>query len=201
MSKRATSAVWVRSIVDMLAAEGLDVRALLAAAAIDPATLDTPGARLPTEQISRLWELAVKQSGNPAIGLAQHQVARPASFDVVGYAMMSCADLRAAFERLIRYMLILSDALTMRQTEERDGYRITFELFGGSAPMPRPAHRVYRRHCDRLLPLDQRSRRSIRSRSDCPIRRRRILRPTALPSVARCRSICPPPTCCSPPPT
>ena len=72
MSKRATSAVWVRSIVDMLAAEGLDVRALLAAAAIDPATLDTPGARLPTEQISRLWELAVKQSGNPALGLAQH---------------------------------------------------------------------------------------------------------------------------------
>ena len=114
MSKRATSAVWVRSIVDMLAAEGLDVRALLAAAAIDPATLDTPGARLPTEQISRLWELAVKQSGNPAIGLAQHEVARPASFDVVGYAMMSCADLRSAFERLIRYMLILSDALTMR---------------------------------------------------------------------------------------
>ena len=119
MSKRATAAVWVRSIVDMLAAEGLDVRALLAAAGIDPAALDAPGARLPTEQISRLWELAVKQSGNPAIGLAQHQVARPASFDVVGYAMMSCADLRAAFERLIRYMLILSDALTMRSDKSR----------------------------------------------------------------------------------
>ena len=138
MSKRATSAVWVRSIVDMLAAEGLDVRALLAAAAIDPATLDTPGARLPTEQISRLWELAVKQSGNPALGLAQHEVARPASFDVVGYAMMSCADLRSAFERLIRYMLILSDALTMRLSQEQGGYRITFELLGGSMPIPRP---------------------------------------------------------------
>jgi AraC-like DNA-binding protein len=129
MSKKATSAVWVRSTVDMLAAEGLDVRALLAGAAIDPATLDTPGARLPTEQISRLWELAVKQSGD--------EVARPASFDVVGCAMMSCADLRTAFERLIRYMLILSDALTMRLTKDQDGCRITFELFGGSAPMPR----------------------------------------------------------------
>jgi AraC-like DNA-binding protein len=137
MSKRATSAVWVRSIVDMLAAEGLDVRALLAAAGIDPVTLDTPGARLSTEQISRLWELAVERSGNPAIGLAQHEVARPASFDVVGYAMMSCADLRAAFERLIRYMLILSDALTMTLSKEHGGFRMTFELFGGSRPVPR----------------------------------------------------------------
>jgi AraC-like DNA-binding protein len=137
MSKRTTSAVWVRSIVDMLAAEGLDVAALLAAARIDPVTLDKPGARLSSEQISRLWELAVEQSGNPAIGLAQHEVARPASFDVVGYAMMSCADLRAAFERLIRYMLILSDALTMTLSKEHGGYRMMFELFGGSRPVPR----------------------------------------------------------------
>jgi AraC-like DNA-binding protein len=64
-------------------------------------------------------------------------VARPASFDVVGYAMMSCADLRAAFERLIRYMLILSDGLTMTLGEERGGYRIAFELFGGGGPAPR----------------------------------------------------------------
>jgi hypothetical protein len=64
-------------------------------------------------------------------------VARPASFDVVGYTMMSCADLRAAFERLIRYLLILSDALTMTMEEEPGGYRVTFVLFGGERPVPR----------------------------------------------------------------
>ena len=137
MTKRATSGVWVRSTIDMLAAEGLDIAALLAGAGIDAKTLDAPGARVASEQISRLWELAVAQSGNPAIGLAQHEVARPASFDVVGYAMMSCSDLRGAYERLIRYMLILSDAFTMIMTEEQAGYRISFELFGGSRPVPR----------------------------------------------------------------
>jgi AraC-like DNA-binding protein len=121
----------------MLAAEGLDARALLAEAAIDPAALEAPGARVPTEKISRLWELAAERSGNPAIGLAHHQVARPASFDVVGYTMMSCANLLSAFERLIRYLLILSDALTMILSEERGGYRVTFELFGGNRPVPR----------------------------------------------------------------
>jgi AraC-like DNA-binding protein len=137
MSKRTTSAAWVRGIVDMLAAEGLDARALLAAAGIDQAGLDAPGARVQTEKVSRLWELAVEQSRNPAIGLAQHDVPRPANFDVVGYAMMSCADLRAAFERLIRYLLILSDAFNMTLDEEDGGYRMTFVLFGGDAPVPR----------------------------------------------------------------
>jgi AraC-like DNA-binding protein len=137
MRAGATSAVWVKGIASVLAAEGLDVRALLAAAAIDPAALDDPVARLQTEKNSRLWEFAVEQSGNPAIGLAQHRMARPASFDVVGYTMMSCANLLAAFERLIRYLLILSDALMMTLSEERGGYRVSFELFGGNRPVPR----------------------------------------------------------------
>jgi AraC-like DNA-binding protein len=137
MTKRTTSAVWVRGIADMLAAEGLDTRALLVAAGIDPAALEAPDARLPSEKISRLWELAVERSGNPAIGLAQHQVVRPASFDVVGYTMMSCANLRGAFERLIRYLLILSDAFSMTMSEEHTGYRMTFVLFGGTRPVPR----------------------------------------------------------------
>jgi AraC-like DNA-binding protein len=137
MTKLTTSAVWVRGIAEMLAAEGLDVRALLAEAGIDAASLEAPGARLATEKISLLWELAAARSGNPAIGLAQHQVVRPASFDVVGYTMMSCADLRAAFERLTRYLLILSDALTMILSDERGIFRVTFELSGGTRPVPR----------------------------------------------------------------
>ncbi len=137
MAERTTSAVWVKGIAEMLAAEGLNVGALFAATGIDAVALEAPGARLLTERISQLWELAVQQSGNPALGLAQHHVARPASFDVVGYTMMSCADLHAAFERLIRYMLILSDALTMTMNEERDGYRMAFVLFGGDRPIPR----------------------------------------------------------------
>jgi AraC-like DNA-binding protein len=137
MSKRTTSAVWVKGIADMLAAEGLDVPALFAAAKIDAAALDKPSARVPSEKVSQLWELAVEKSRNPALSLAQHQVVRPAAFDVVGYTMMTCADLRGAFERLIRYMLILSDALTMTMREEPSGWRLTFVLFGGDRPIPR----------------------------------------------------------------
>jgi AraC-like DNA-binding protein len=133
MAKRTTAAVWVKGTAEMFAAEGLDAGALLTAAGIEAAALAAPGARLQTEKVSRLWELAVERSGNPALALAQPAVVRPASFDVVGYAMMSCADLRSAFERLIRY----SDALTMTMSKERGGYRVTFVLSGGDRPLPR----------------------------------------------------------------
>ncbi len=132
-----TTAAWVKGIADMLAAEGLDVQALLAEASIDIAALNHPDARVETEKISRFWELAAERSRNPAIAFAQHQVVRPASFDVVGYTMMSCANLLGAFERLIRYMLILSDALTMTLSEEQGTIRVTFDLFGGKRPVPR----------------------------------------------------------------
>jgi AraC-like DNA-binding protein len=137
MTKRTTAAVWVKGIADLLAAEGLDVASLFATAGIESASLEGPGARVATEKISHLWDLAVERSRNPALALAQHHVARPASFDVVGYTMMSCADLRSAFERLVRYLLILSDCLTMTTTEGADGYRIDFVLFGGERPIPR----------------------------------------------------------------
>ena len=137
MGRRMTSAVWVKGIAETFTAEGLDVRGVFAGAEIDLDGLDAPGMRLPTEKISRLWELAAERSGNPAIGLAQHRVAKPAAFDVVGYTMMSCANLVDGFERLVRYMLILSDALTMILSEERGTYRVTFELFGGERPVPR----------------------------------------------------------------
>ena len=142
MSKQTTSAVWVKGIAELLAAEGLDVAALFVAAGIDPAALDAPAGRIATEKISRLWELAVERSGNPAISLAQHEVVRPASFDVVGYTMMSCADLLGAFERLERYLRILSDGLAMTLKDEpgkygTGRYGMTFELIGGKRPVPR----------------------------------------------------------------
>lgn len=137
MSRQTTSAVWVKGIAEMLAEEGLDVHALFDEVGLDFSVLSTPGARCPTEKISRLWELAVERSGNPAIGLAQHHIAKPAIFDVVGYSMMSCPSLRGGLERLVRYMRILSDALTIVLCEEQQHYRATFELLGGDRPVPR----------------------------------------------------------------
>ena len=73
MRKRMTSAVWVKGIAEMLAAEGLDVRALLAGAGIDFAALDAPGMRdcRPRRSAacgsSRRSDRAIRQSGSLSI--------------------------------------------------------------------------------------------------------------------------------------
>jgi len=62
---------------------------------------------------------------------------RPASFDVVAYAMMSSPNLLGLLERLVRYVGIVSDAANLAVTEDQEGCRMILELFGGGQPVPR----------------------------------------------------------------
>lgn len=140
MKRQGVAASWVRGIAELLAGEGLDAAELLAAAHIDPSSLEAPGAWVASEDVSRLWEIAAARTGNPAIALVGRHRPRPKSFDVVGYAMMSCANLHDALERLIRYLRILSDTIGIRRTEGGGEYRLDFDIHGGSRPVPR--HRI-----------------------------------------------------------
>lgn len=137
MSERSTSAVWVRGIVEALSATGLDMKRLCAEAAIDDPTLADASAVYSTEAITRVWQLAVAQSGDPAIALRAAQGVRPAIFGLVGYVMMSSANLATALERLIRYLRIISHAAAVRAVPQGDDTAFTLELHGGAAPVPR----------------------------------------------------------------
>lgn len=132
-----TFAAWVDGIAELLAAEGLDATEVLTSAGIDPAAAAAPGMRIETEKMSRLWEIAVERSKNPSIALAHHGHPRPRSLDVVGYTMMSCASLREALGRLVRYLRILSDALSLTENEAGGLYRLVFQLDGGRRSVPR----------------------------------------------------------------
>src|SRR5215469_12578141 len=131
------AAFWVKGVAETLKAEGLDVAALFHEAGLDTTALSDPDSRFPTERVSLLWELAVGRSGNPAIGLAGSNVAKPASFDVVAYTMMSSPHLLGVLERLSRYVAIVSDAASVTVAEDDEGCRMIIDLFGGGRPVPR----------------------------------------------------------------
>jgi AraC-like DNA-binding protein len=135
-SKRTTSAAWVSGIVRMLESQGLDVRALFEELGMDMAALTQLDARFPTEKVSRLWQLAALRSGNPAIALTAPRMAQLASFEVLGYAMMSCPNLLAGLERLARYLRIVTEAGEVRLEQDGDECRLSLELFGGEHPVP-----------------------------------------------------------------
>jgi AraC-like DNA-binding protein len=128
---------WVKGVAETLKAEGLDVAGLFDDAGLEMAALSDPDSRFPTESVSLLWQLAVARSGNPAIGLACWSVAKPASFDVVAYTMMSSPHLLGVLERLSRYVGVVSDAASVVVREDAEGYRMILELFGGDQPVPR----------------------------------------------------------------
>jgi AraC-like DNA-binding protein len=137
MQQRGVSVIWVRGLIDALASSGLDMTSLCREADLDLVELITSNAVCPTEKLSLLWELAEARSGNPAIGLTSQQTFKPASFDVVGYAMMSSESLAAGLERLVRYMRILTDAQTLSLSQQGTTTVVSLEIYGGERPLPR----------------------------------------------------------------
>ena len=104
---------------------------------LDFAALDAPDARFTQDSMTRLWQLAVDLSGNQAIGLNMARVVRPASFHVVGYALMSSRTLAEGFERLVRYQRIIAESSDLSFRLEPDGYALILTVHGDHLPPTR----------------------------------------------------------------
>jgi AraC-like DNA-binding protein len=134
--RRTNAAFWVTGIAHALTAEQLDAAALFREAELDFAALQDPDARFESDRVSRLWELAVARSGNPAIGLAGASRAGPGHFGVVAYSMMSAPDLLGILHRIVRYVAIVSDAATVSVRPHGEGQRLVLDLYPGLRPVP-----------------------------------------------------------------
>ena len=122
IEERTTSSAWMRGVAKTLQQHGLDSPALFKEAGLSIDNLDDPDFRWPTEEESRLWTLAAERSGNPDIGLFNPHLPRPDQYGIVGYVMMSSPDLLTGFTRFIRYICLVSDAVTIA-LEPGDGGR------------------------------------------------------------------------------
>ena len=130
------AAFWVRAIADALESEGLDLQALFAEAGLELAALRDPDRRFASDKVDHLWRLALARSGNPTLGLASSKVAKPASFDVVAYTMMSAPNLLGILERMSRYIRIFNDAALVTINGDAEGFRLTLEIYAGQQPVP-----------------------------------------------------------------
>lgn len=145
----------------MFSAQGVDTPELLACAGLDPARLDDLQQRFSVDDVSQLWEHAVRLSGNPALGLDRTLAARHVNMDLTAYVMLSSTHLRAALENLARYMAVVSDAALFSLEPDADaGCWLVLGGLGNERPVPR------QRYAYGLLTLlfvcDWLTRRSIR---------------------------------------
>ncbi|SEH91814.1 AraC family transcriptional regulator [Pseudomonas fuscovaginae UPB0736] len=149
---------WTRALRKQLDALGLDSAALCREAGIDPQLMDDPNARYPLSATTRLWQLAVTASGDPAIGLRVSRFVSPTTFHALGYALVASGSLREVFERIVRYHTVISDALELELSREGEHYRFSLRVPNGS---PEPAQEaidafaaIYVRTCRNRLGRD-----------------------------------------------
>lgn len=135
MSEPTALASWTRALRKQLDALGLDSAELCRAAGLDPQLMDDPNARYPVSATTRLWQLAVQASGDPAIGLRVSRFVSPTTFHALGYALVASGSLREVFERIVRYHQVVSDALELDFRQNGDRYQFRFRVpEGGIAP-------------------------------------------------------------------
>jgi AraC-like DNA-binding protein len=136
--QRSSSCTWVRSLAEMFAARGLDVPRLFAAAGIAAGRLENPNERFGADELSLLWELAVAWSGDRELGLERATTRKHVNFDVIGYAMLSSADLRAGLQAFARYLALISDAATFQLEPGPAGAAwLVLGHTGNTRPVPR----------------------------------------------------------------
>ncbi|MDF3931900.1 AraC family transcriptional regulator [Pseudomonas citronellolis] len=115
------SSSYVRMLVDMLQAEGLDEVSLCHKAGIDMSLLTQTEAFFSRASAYRLMELAECASGNPNLGLKAGAHFHPGSFQLVGYVMMSSPNLKQALEHLVRFFPLLGNGVTLLLSPEQEG--------------------------------------------------------------------------------
>jgi len=123
-------ATWIKAIGRALDAAGLSGAALLAEAGFDLEDLESPTARCPLVNNTRLWQLAVAATQDPAFGLKVASHIKHTTFHALSYGLAASSTLEEAFERLRRYCHVASDAVSYEFARCSGGYELIINPTG-----------------------------------------------------------------------
>lgn len=128
---------WAKTIRLAVEAAGVDSQQLFREAGLDISKLSDTNARYPLEGTTRLWQLARTATNNECIGLYAASHASITTFHALGYSQLASSTLKEAFERLIRYFRIVTNAGDMLFEAVGENYRLKLLV---NPDGPQPAH-------------------------------------------------------------
>ena len=138
MPQPTTAGSWLHGICDMLNAAGLDAGRLFSLAGIEADAMRDPQRRFASDQLSHLWNVITRESGDDAIALAASDRPRPAMLDLLTYTMMTAPTLEAALQRFIRYIRVISDATSFTlEPDPGRGAWLRMSVAAGDVTVPR----------------------------------------------------------------
>ncbi|HWU68206.1 MAG TPA: AraC family transcriptional regulator [Stenotrophobium sp.] len=128
---------WAKAIRKALDATGIDSARLFAEAGLDIAALADPNARYSVAGTTRLWRLAVAATADEAFGLTVARHVNQTTFHALGYSLNASTTLREAFERMLRYFRLVTDAADLAFEPDGERYLFVIRTQGqGAEPAP-----------------------------------------------------------------
>jgi len=118
-------------LVNAIEFYGLDFRAIMREAGLDPDKSYNPNGRLPVKTLQRIWKLAVAQSGDACFGLTVATFIQPAALHGLGFAWMASNTLNDGLSRFVKYQNIISTLLDLQLEATATSYRLRFAIRPG----------------------------------------------------------------------
>ena len=131
----SVGAGYVAGLLEAVARAGVDRPTLMRAAGLDPQEeLSTP--RLPMADVIALFEAASALTGRDDIGLEFARRVRPGTFNVLGYALMTCRTLGEAIEVAPHYRRLVFDIgySEMRFVQTEQQARLSWHVVSQALP-------------------------------------------------------------------
>lgn len=132
----ATATTYLRPLLRLLNARGLDGDTLFARHGITPALMAQADARVPVTVTREIMTEACRLTGESALGLALVRHAEYTTFGGLGLSLAAGGSIRSVLGRIARFHALISDAVVLRLVEE--GTRLTVVVEERSDPPPHP---------------------------------------------------------------
>lgn len=115
---------------------GHDPAPLYRKAGINPALLKRSDARINISHVDELWRLAVKLLDDPCFGIKMTESWHPSYVGALGYAWCASSTLRTAFNRVVRYIHVVTEDLNINLSETFNGLKVIVDLKSSEFTLP-----------------------------------------------------------------
>lgn len=113
-STSTTITSWALLVWITLQEHGFDSFAIFKEAGLDHTKLGNGQARYRLDEMTRLWTIAVRETGDPCFGAEVGKHWTPTTFHALGFAWLASNTLKDALQRFTRYTRIVNNSLTAK---------------------------------------------------------------------------------------
>lgn len=132
MNQPTSLPVWVEATRSLLAEYGFTADEVFAELGLVESEIHSEkGDRYTVEAIAKIWRKVAELTGNTSIGLvAAQRHFQPAHWQALGFSLLCSSSLYEAFQRLVRYGVVISDAAFFSLSESDSCVELVIELQG-----------------------------------------------------------------------